>query len=118
MKISEFLKSVRANMSPETWIKGSLCKNKDGVDSNYMSNDACAFCLYGYLYRTNYLNCANAKSRVDVSVDEVITPLIIKANPQIPSGKVAAYNDNLATTFEDIVKVIDNTIALAEGRGL
>lgn len=117
MKMSKFLKQVRDNMSPETWIKGSLCKGKDGKYANFMSVDVCSFCLYGYLYHTEYL-LSEGTERLNMHIDEDLTELIIEANPQITQGRVTRYNDNPETTFEDIVKVVDNSIQYAEAKGL
>lgn len=122
MKISEFLKSVRANMSPETWTKEALCRDSNGNKTIYLSDAACSFCLYGYLYRTEYLLEMQGKDCIEGEVCDEVTDLILKANPQLSKVpgevKLVTYNDDPNTTFDDIVKVIDNSIQYAEVKGL
>lgn len=123
MKISEFLKQVRARMSPETWIKGSLAKGKDGRYTDYTSGDACSFCLYGYLYHTDYSLVREGKEGCEVQISEDLAQMIVAANPQVIAyplitNHLVVYNDDPNTTFEDIVKVIDNSIQYAEVKDL
>lgn len=123
MKISEFLKQVRARMSPETWNKGSLARDKNGHYIDYTSGDACSFCLFGYLYHTEYSLIREGKGGCEVQISEDLARMIVAANPQIIAypeltNHLVVYNDDPNTTFEDIVKVIDNSIQYAEAKDL
>lgn len=116
MKVSEFLKRVKETMSPETWTKGTLARDSKGERVALEDPSACKFCAYGYLWHTRYK--VFAKTGEIIHFENDLYPLLAHANPDIDTCLLGRYNDAAERTFEDIVKVFDNTLQYAEERGL
>lgn len=85
-------------------------------DANYHmcywgSNDARFFCLMGAIYRaTDWRNTYNSKLCLDV-IEAVVDHIGIEVYGQEPSECVVFYNDAPKRTKDEVLDVLDRTIA-------
>lgn len=128
-KASDNLKAAKALISkPENWIKRYYEQDEDGKHSS--SKPVCKFCTIGANQRASlshfgslpddYSWVVKSEHRSDhETVLSLTSRYLRQALKELPNlimkySGVADYNDDSATTHEDILKLYDNAIAIAE----
>ena len=105
LKTITYLRKMRTLLSdPEHWTKGVYARNKDGKHVYAVSEEAQSFCMVG------------AMRVVTQEVDDAIVQVRRTLNPFIPpspsgDNDIVFFNDNPATTHDDVMKVINTAIA-------
>lgn len=96
------------------WAQGVYAKNEKGLTVDNMDDEATCFCSLGALHRAAVTGIVNHFIERDAinTLHEVI--------PVRPEGwrSIAAYNDGAGRTHEEVMKVFDDAIALAAGKGV
>lgn len=102
----------------ERWTKGFYAKSAKGNMVDFDSRLAVCWCLEG-----GYMKTINNRGYSDFSIGNKATTTIIKAikilfksrinNTTKTIPRFSKFNDNAATTFEDITKVLDLAIEIA-----
>jgi hypothetical protein len=91
--------------SADKWTQGRDARTKDGSNIDWRSLEACSFCLRGALNKA-----------VGGVSDDAYLPLICRViNNKIEDYNcgVVLYNDT--HTYEQVIEVLDEAIALAQG---
>lgn len=129
-KASDNLKAAKALISnPENWIKRYYEQDENGKVDPYNTLPACKFYTIGANQRASlshfgsrlndYSWLVKSEHRSDHETVLALTSRHLRQalnelfNSTRYSG-VASYNDDPATTHEDILKLYDNAIAIAE----
>jgi hypothetical protein len=102
----EILRYARALLAKRGgWTKGSNARDKRGLSINATDANACKFCAFGAIYRSNYdLNRETSTSPVET--------LLLKAFDKEGFG-LAGFNDR-QTTVKPVLALYDKAIAKLE----
>lgn len=108
MKVSEYLKVSKERIStPENWCQNHSALTGLGKAVTPKNVLAKSWCLLGTLECSSNLLCSDYPIQY-----------IMKANPGIKSGGLAAWNDTVGRKHSEVMEVFDRAIALAEQDGV
>lgn len=108
MNTVDLLRKVRAYYDkPERWTKGAAARNRLGEAVAPIDPSATSFCLFGCITKeTGRYKCL--RPIVQQAIDELFH------DRHLRTPVVVVFNDAVATTFKDVIAVLDRAIEIAE----
>ncbi len=116
MKPSECLIAAKALIStPDKWTKCALARDKDGKKCHYSQAEVICFCTLGAIGKVAWGILENSAKQYHMLEGESLR-FLRRAVRQATDDflDVAEFNDKLERTHEDIMKMFDNAIVLAQ----
>lgn len=110
----DILREARKTLnSLESWTKTTLALAEDGRPVDPISDDACRFCLVGAIYRVS------GGWQKAAPLADLVDTLWVRAGCPEPRSSwraptLTGFNDSPLTSHEDVLKLLDETIARLE----
>lgn len=117
MNTKEKLIAARKVLETNEWVQGSYIKDHAEYITDYRDSNACKFCMVGAVFFVEKSwTETNSFKRIVKKLSMVIKKVIPKNNKlescYSPERICTIYNDDIATTKEDVLKIFD--IAIGE----
>ena len=118
MTTKEILIQAKALISDKDhWTQRFFARNKERMPVSPAGKSACQWCAIGAIIRIRYnskleyLREAQAYNALTQSIKDLNLDLGVSKDWDL----IGAFNDHADTTHEDIIKIFDKAIQLAEG---